>query len=97
MDDVGDLARDEARKHASNKATWTICPGCGKEIGGDNEMDAQYRLLKHIGDRSANEYAYHSEDPNKMVHVTKGYWKQIQAIEKYHARRDRDRRSQGRR
>ena len=80
-------ARRLAKGKGSKKGTWSICPGCWKEIAGDDDADGQMRLTKHIGDRSANEYLYHQEDPDKVQHVTKSFWKQIMAIEKQKGRK----------
>ena len=73
--------------------TWSICPGCVKQIGGEDAADGQYRLLKHIGDMSANEHIERVDNPK---HVGKLFWKQLCAIEKVKSKSEDKRPSSGR-
>ena len=83
------MARNMVYQYETKKGTIAICPGCHKEIKGikgEKEEDGNNRLLKHLGDRSANEYATKKGEPmvprHKKYHCSIKFWKQIMAIEK---------------
>ena len=76
-----------ATKEKIRRGTGAVCPGGWKEIGADADVDGRDGLTKHLGDRSANEYLYSEEDPDRIQHVSKLFWKQIMAIEKQKGRK----------